>query len=48
MELTNQTGMVEWVDVDKEKFFGIYTRVPAREDISMPIQEQLIVELYSK
>jgi small subunit ribosomal protein S4 len=48
IELTNQTGMVEWVNVDKEKFFGIYERVPAREDISIPVEERLIVELYSK
>lgn len=48
MELTNQTGMVEWVDVDKEKLFGIFTRVPEREEISIPVEERLIVELYSK
>ena len=30
IELTNQTGIVEWVDVDKEKMFGIYTRIPER------------------
>jgi small subunit ribosomal protein S4 len=48
IELTNQTGMVEWVNVDKEKFFGLYERVPAREEISIPVEERLIVELYSK
>jgi len=48
MELTNQTGMVEWVDVDKDKFFGIFTRVPNRDEISIPVEERLIVELYSK
>jgi small subunit ribosomal protein S4 len=48
MELTNQTGMVEWVDVDKEKFFGIYTRIPEREEVAIPVEERLIVELYSK
>ncbi len=48
MELTNQTGMVEWVDVDKEKLFGIFTRLPEREEISIPVEERLIVELYSK
>jgi len=31
LELTNQTGMVEWVDVDKDKVFGIFTRIPTRE-----------------
>jgi len=48
VELTNQTGIVEWVDVDKEKLFGLFTRVPEREDISIPVEERLIVELYSK
>ena len=48
IELTNQTGMVEWVDVDKDKLFGIFTRIPEREEISIPVEERLIVELYSK
>ncbi len=48
MELTNQTGMVEWVDVEKDKLFGIFTRIPNREEISIPVEERLIVELYSK
>jgi len=48
IELTNQTGMVEWVDIDKEKLFGLFTRVPEREEIAIPVEERLIVELYSK
>ena len=48
MELTNQTGMVEWVDVEKDKLFGLFTRVPNRDEISIPVEERLIVELYSK
>jgi small subunit ribosomal protein S4 len=48
IELTNQTGIVEWVDVDKEKLFGIFTRIPEREEVSIPVEERLIVELYSK
>ncbi len=48
IELTNQTGIVEWVDVDKDKLFGIFSRVPNREEISIPVEERLIVELYSK
>jgi small subunit ribosomal protein S4 len=48
VELTNQTGIVEWVDVDKEKLFGIFTRIPEREEVSIPVEERLIVELYSK
>lgn len=48
IELTNQTGIVPWVDVDKEKLFGIFTRVPEREEVEIPVEERLIVELYSK
>jgi len=48
IELTNQTGIVEWVDVEKEKLFGIYTRVPEREEVKIPVEERFIVELYSK
>ncbi len=48
MELTNQTGMVDWVNVDKDKLFGIFERIPEREEISIPVEERLIVELYSK
>jgi small subunit ribosomal protein S4 len=48
VELTNQTGIVERVDVDKEKLFGIFTRIPEREEVSIPVEERLIVELYSK
>ncbi|BAF69362.1 30S ribosomal protein S4 [Nitratiruptor sp. SB155-2] len=48
LELTNQTGIVPWVDVDKEKVFGIFTRIPEREEIDIPVEERLIVELYSK
>ncbi|NQY93610.1 MAG: 30S ribosomal protein S4 [Campylobacteraceae bacterium] len=48
IELTNQTGIVEWVDVEKDKVFGIFTRVPTREEVVIPVEERLIVELYSK
>ncbi|MBL3519905.1 30S ribosomal protein S4 [Aliarcobacter lanthieri] len=48
LELTNQTGMVDWVNVDKDKVFGIFTRIPSREEIVIPVEERLIVELYSK
>jgi small subunit ribosomal protein S4 len=48
MELTAQTGIVPWVDVEKEKLFGIFTRIPEREEVVIPIEERLIIELYSK
>jgi small subunit ribosomal protein S4 len=48
MELTNQTGIAPWVDTDAEKVFGIFTRLPEREEVVIPVEERLIVELYSK
>ncbi len=48
IELTNQTGIVEWVDVEKDKLFGIFTRIPEREEVKIPVEERFIVELYSK
>ncbi|MFY9142938.1 30S ribosomal protein S4 [Sulfuricurvum sp.] len=48
IELTNQTGLAAWVDIDQEKAFGIFTRLPEREEIVIPVEERLIVELYSK
>lgn len=41
-------GIPQWLELDKDGFKGIVKASPVREDISMPIQEQLIVELYSK
>ena len=41
-------GIPGWLELDPENFRGTVNQMPAREDITMPIQEQLIVELYSK
>ena len=38
----------QWIEIDKESFEGTVKAMPVREDITMPIQEQLIVELYSR
>ncbi|MGD9970706.1 MAG: 30S ribosomal protein S4 [Sulfuricurvum sp.] len=48
IELTNQTGLAPWVDIDQDKVFGIFTRLPEREEVVIPVEERLIVELYSK
>jgi small subunit ribosomal protein S4 len=37
-----------WLELDKEEFKGIVQQLPTRDQITLPIQEQLIVELYSK
>ncbi len=41
-------GVPQWLELDKDGFKGVVKGMPAREDITLPIQEQLIVELYSK
>ncbi|MCP4344900.1 MAG: 30S ribosomal protein S4 [Desulfobacterales bacterium] len=41
-------GVPQWLDLEKENMKGLVKGFPVREDLTMPIQEQLIVELYSK
>jgi small subunit ribosomal protein S4 len=44
----DRRGIPAWLDLDKGGFRGTVKATPSRDDITMPIQEQLIVELYSK
>jgi len=48
IETVVRRGIPTWIDIDKEKFLGTLTALPKREEFTIPIQEQLIVELYSK
>ena len=48
VEAVARRGVPQWLEVDKEKLKGTVKSLPAREDLTMPIQEQLIVEHYSK
>ena len=48
METVVRRGIPNWMEVDKEHFRGTLQALPNREDLTMPVQEQLIVELYSK
>jgi small subunit ribosomal protein S4 len=41
-------GIPQWLELEKENLKGSVKAMPVREDITMPIQEQLVVELYSK
>jgi len=41
-------GIPQWLDLEKEQMKGVVKSFPVREDLTMPMQEQLIVELYSK
>ncbi len=40
--------MPQWLEVEKEAMKGTVKAMPQREDITLPIDEQLIVELYSR
>lgn len=48
LEAVVRRGIPQWLELDKDHFRGTVKAYPARDDITMPIQEQLIVELYSK
>jgi small subunit ribosomal protein S4 len=41
-------GIPPWLELDRENFRGTVKALPTRTEIKEPIQEQLIVELYSK
>ncbi|WP_163835681.1 30S ribosomal protein S4 [Spartinivicinus ruber] len=48
LELAAQRGLVEWVEVDTKKKEGVFKAQPERSELSADINENLIVELYSK
>lgn len=48
LETLEGRSLPQWVEIDKDKFEGEVKALPTREDITLPIQEQLIVELYSR
>jgi small subunit ribosomal protein S4 len=48
MERLSQKHVPEWVHVDAASMRGMVQALPTRDDVTVPFQEQLIVELYSK
>jgi small subunit ribosomal protein S4 len=48
LELTQITPVPDWLAVDKEQFSGKVSRIPTRDEIAPIVNEQLIVELYSR
>jgi len=48
METVARRGVPQWLELEQENFKGKVKMFPAREELTMPIQEQLVVELYSK
>ncbi len=48
LEGVARRGVPQWLELDKDQLKGQVKALPSREDITIPIQEKLIVELYSK
>ncbi len=48
LDIATQVGLPDWVEVDDKKMEGVLTTLPEREEILPDINENLVVELYSK
>lgn len=48
LEAVARRGVPSWLELNKEQYQGRVAALPTRQDLTMPIKEQLIVELYSK
>jgi len=48
LEGVERRGVPAWIELDRKEMKATVSAFPSREDITMPIQEQMIVELYSK
>jgi small subunit ribosomal protein S4 len=48
LEALERRSVPSWLEIDKDNFEGTVKALPVREEITLPIQEQLIVELYSR
>ena len=48
MEAMPRRGLPVWLEMDKANYEGIFKALPTREEMNLPVQEQLVVEFYSK
>jgi small subunit ribosomal protein S4 len=48
LETMQKRNVPVWLEVDPTSFSGTFKKIPAKDEIALPVQEQLIVELYSK
>ena len=48
LNVAQQVGLPEWVEVDDKQLRGVFKTVPARDEVLPDINENLVVELYSK
>ena len=48
LEFRSRRGVPEWLTLDEENYTGSVTKLPERDEVTFPIDEQLIVEFYSR
>jgi len=48
LELAQRRGVPDWLEITPEAFTGVIKALPSRTDVTMPVNEKLVVELYSK
>ncbi|MCK8602656.1 30S ribosomal protein S4 [Desulfoferrobacter suflitae] len=48
LEAMPRRGVPAWLELDKTKYEGVFKAIPTREEMNLPVQEQLVVEFYSK
>jgi small subunit ribosomal protein S4 len=48
MNVAGQVGLPDWVEVNDKEFRGVFKSAPGRDDVLPDINENLVVELYSK
>ncbi len=48
LSIAEHRGFPEWIEIDAQGLKGKFVRIPTRDEMQLPVQEQLIVELYSK
>ncbi len=48
LEAAMQRGVVPWVEVDVEKMTGKLLRMPTKEEVALPVEESMVIELYSR
>lgn len=48
LEALPRRGLSPWLELDKAKYEGTFRTLPTREEMNLPVQEQLVVEFYSK
>lgn len=48
LEALPRRGLAAWLELEKDQFKGVFKSIPTREEMNLPVQEQLVVEFYSK